>query len=139
MAKNYTTVSHTMMLKYLSDNRNKLITVNELAEFLRNNNVEVNLSTIYRFLNKLSDSGDVMKYVAKKGEMSSFQYIARPDKEHDCRKHLHLQCVKCGGIVHLDCDFMKEIEGHIIAHHGFRLQCEASVLYGICSKCSGNE
>ena len=96
--------------------------------------IEVNSSTIYRFLNKLSTSGEVMKYVARKGEMSSFQYIGG-GVEHNCKEHLHLHCVKCGRIIHLDCGFMNEIKGHIMEHHGFELQCESSVLYGVCSEC----
>ncbi len=135
MAKGkYTTVSHTMIMKYLMDNQNKLVTVNDIDEYLRHEGIEVNISTIYRFLNRLSDGGDVMKYVASKGEMSSFQYV---DKDsHQCREHLHLHCKECGRIIHLECDFMSEISNHIMAHHGFELKCESSVLYGVCKECS---
>ena len=136
MAKaKYTTVSHTMIMKYLVDNHDKLVTVNDIDTFLKKEGIEVNISTIYRFLNKLSDSGEVMKYIASKGEMSSFQYVN--DDEHHCREHLHLHCVKCGRIIHLECDFMKDISRHINMHHGFELQCESSVLYGLCKKCKG--
>ena len=76
-----------------------------------------------------------MKYVANKGEMSSFQYIG--DK-HACKEHLHLRCVLCEKIIHLECDFMCEISEHIMDHHGFSLICESSVLYGICKECAKN-
>lgn len=135
MSKEYSTVSHTKIMKYLADNKDKLVTVADIDEYLVKEGIEVNSSTIYRFLNKLSNSGELMKYVARKGEMSSFQYIGGKDDEHNCKEHLHLHCVKCGKIIHLDCDFMKEIKGHIMQHHGFALQCEASVLYGICAEC----
>ncbi len=133
MAKGYTTISHTKIMKYLADNGDKLITVNDIEAFLREEGIEVNVSTIYRFLNRLSDSGEVMKYVASKGEMSSFQYIG--DTSRNCKNHLHLQCVRCGKIIHLECEFMKEIQSHIMEHHGFELRCESSVLYGMCSEC----
>jgi Fur family ferric uptake transcriptional regulator len=132
MAK-YSKVSHTMIMKYLMDNREKVVTVNDIDCYLKEQGVEVNISTIYRFLNKLSDGGEVMKYVASKGEMSSFQYVN--ETEHQCREHLHLNCTGCGKIIHLECGFMKEISRHIIAHHGFELQCESSVLYGLCKDC----
>lgn len=131
----YTTVSHTMILKYLMENHDKLVTVNDIDAFLRKEGVEVNITTIYRFLNKLSDGGEVMKYVASKGDMSSFQYV--DNNSHHCHEHLHLHCTKCGRIIHLECDFMNEISHHIMAHHGFALQCESSVLYGICRECNG--
>lgn len=133
MAKGYSTVSHTKIMKYLADNKDKLVTVADIDGFLKKEGIEVNASTIYRFLNKLSDSGELMKYVAQKGEMSSFQYIG--GEEHNCREHLHLHCVKCQRVIHLECGFMQEIKGHIMEHHGFALQCESSVLYGVCSQC----
>lgn len=134
MAKSYSTVSHTKIMKYLCDNYDRLITVNDIENFLKSENIEVNVSTIYRFLNKLSDSGEVMKYVARKGEMSSFQYVG--NARRNCREHIHLHCVKCDRIIHLECEFMEEISNHIMNHHGFRLQCESSVLYGVCKECS---
>lgn len=137
MSKSYSTISHTKIMKYLSDNRDKVVTVNDIDEYLEKQGTKVNSSTIYRYLNKLSDSGQVMKYVARKGEMSTFQYIG--DKVNSCKEHLHLRCVRCGRIIHLDCGFMDEISKHIMEHHGFELQCESSVLYGICGECRGKQ
>ena len=42
-----------------------------------------------------------------------------------------------GRIIHLECGFMEEISRHIVAHHGFELQCDSSVLYGVCKDCKG--
>ena len=135
MAKSYKTVSHKKIIEYLSDNKDKVVTVNDIDTYLEDQGAKVNSSTIYRYLNKLSDEGQVMKYVAQKGEMSTFQYVG--DKVSNCREHIHLRCVRCGKIIHLDCSFMKEISDHIMEHHGFELQCESSVLYGICNECRG--
>ena len=55
------------------------------------------------------------------------------------REHLHLKCVRCGRIYHLDCHFMDEVRAHLMAEHGFTLQCEGSVLYGLCRSCAANE
>ena len=54
------------------------------------------------------------------------------------REHLHLKCVQCGRIYHLDCHFMDEVRAHLMAEHGFTLQCEGSVLYGLCRHCAQN-
>lgn len=131
----YTTISHTRIMKYLMENHDKLVTVNDIDNFLKKEGLEINISTIYRFLNKLSDSGEVIKYVASKGEMSTFQYV--DNSSHQCREHLHLHCTGCGKIIHLECDFMKEISHHIMNDHGFELKCEASILYGLCKDCRG--
>ncbi len=42
-------------------------------------------------------------------------------------------------IYHLDCHFMDEVRAHLMAEHGFTLQCEGSVLYGLCRSCAANE
>ena len=76
-----------------------------------------------------------MKYVADKGEKAVFQYV---DEGRHCREHLHLKCVQCGRIYHLDCHFMDEVRAHLMAEHGFTLQCEGSVLYGLCRSCAQN-
>ena len=65
-----------------------------------------------------------------------FQYV---DEGRHCREHLHLKCVRCGRIYHLDCHFMDEVRAHLMAEHGFTLQCEGSVLYGMCRSCAANE
>lgn len=134
MAKSYSTVSHTKIMKFLTENRDKTVTVGDIEVYLKEQGLEVNVSTIYRFLNKLNDSGELMKYAAGKGEMSSFQYIGG-GRPQSCLEHLHLHCVECGRIIHLECSFMREISEHIMEHHGFALKCESSVLYGVCNEC----
>ena len=71
-----------------------------------------------------------MKYVADKGEKAVFQYV---DEGRHCREHLHLKCVRCGRIYHLDCHFMDEVRAHLMAEHGFTLQCEGSVFVRFCA------
>ena len=34
---------------------------------------------------------------------------------------------------------MDEVRGHLMAEHGFTLQCEGSVLYGLCRSCTAKE
>ena len=90
---------------------------------------------MYRYLDKLAGEQRIMKYVADKGEKAVFQYV---DEGRHCREHLHLKCVQCGRIYHLDCHFMDEVRAHLMAEHGFTLQCEGSVLYGLCRHCAQN-
>ena len=33
---------------------------------------------------------------------------------------------------------MDEVRAHLMAEHGFTLQCEGSVLYGLCRHCAQN-
>lgn len=104
-------------------------------EHLEAQGASPNPTTVYRYLDKLAGEQRIMKYVADKGERAVFQYV---DEGRHCREHLHLKCVQCGRIYHLDCHFMDEVRAHLMAEHGFTLQCEGSVLYGLCRHCAQN-
>ena len=128
----YTTVSRTKILEYLKNNSNRTVNVSDISDYLKSNMCEVNVSTIYRYLDKLAGDGTVIKYVAEKGSMAVYQYV---ETGHRCEEHLHLKCVKCGSVIHMECDFMKEISEHIKDHHGFDIQCKNSMIYGVCKNC----
>ena len=108
------------------------MTAADVDEYLREHDSEVNITTIYRYLDKLAKDGTVIKYVAEKGCQAAYQYV---EPGRGCEQHLHLKCVKCGKIIHLECHFMEEISHHIEESHGFTLQCKNSILYGICRDC----
>lgn len=128
----YVTASRRRILEFLKNNSNCTVTAADIDEYLKENDSEVNITTIYRYLDKLANEGTVMKYVAEKGAKAAYQYV---ESGHRCEEHLHLKCVKCGCIVHLECAFMDEISEHINRDHGFALQCKNSILYGTCKNC----
>ena len=132
----YTTASRTKILEYLKKNGDRTVNVNDISNYLKENQSEVNITTIYRYLDKLAKEGTVIKYVAEKGNQAVYQYV---EQGHHCDEHLHLKCVKCGCIIHLECDFMREIAEHIKKDHGFELQCKNSIIYGMCCICQENE
>ena len=131
----YATASRRKILEYLKNSNDHTVTAADVDEYLKKHDSEVNITTIYRYLDKLAGEQRIMKYVADKGERAVFQYV---DEGRHCREHLHLKCVQCGRIYHLDCHFMDEVRAHLMAEHGFTLQCEGSVLYGLCRHCAQN-
>ena len=118
--------------EFLKKNSDRTVAVADIDHYLKAQDCEVNITTIYRYLDKLAKDGTVIKYVAEKGNQAVYQYV---ELGHHCEEHLHLQCVKCGKIIHLECEFMDEISEHILKDHGFKLQCKNSILYGMCSAC----
>lgn len=131
----YATASRKKILKFLQDNCNRTVTAADIAAHLKAQDSEVNLTTIYRYLDKLTKEAAVMKYVAQKGSQAAYQYVETGNR---CDEHLHCKCVRCGRIIHLECAFMKEISEHIQKDHGFMLQCKDSILYGVCRECLGD-
>lgn len=130
----YATTSRKRILEFLKTNSERTVTAADIDTYLRQADSEVNITTIYRYLDKLAKEGTVIKYVAEGGGKAVYQYV---EQGHRCDEHLHLKCVKCGCIIHLDCAFMDEISEHIEKDHGFTLQCKNSILYGTCRKCLG--
>ena len=134
MGANYNTAGRNRILEFLVENSMRAVNVNEIHDALQAQGNDVNITTIYRYLEKLASEGQVMKYVAQDGMRAVYQYV---EKDHHCTDHLHLQCTKCGAIIHLDCHFMDEFSNHVLMDHGFRIQCKNSIIYGLCEKCAG--
>ncbi len=128
----YKTENRRRILEYLIEHSNTTVSVKEIYDHLENNGCSVNLTTIYRFLNKLESEERIIPYHSEKGEKTTYQYVA---DEHHCAEHLHLKCIKCGKILHLDCQFMSDISNHIAKHHDFSIQCKNSIIYGECKEC----
>ncbi len=128
----YKTKGRQLMLSYLEETKERTVSVSEIQRFMEQQGNPVNVSTIYRNLDALVAQGQVMKFVSDKGDKCTYRYI---EPEHNCHKHLHIQCVKCGKVIHLECSFMETIEEHIRKDHGISLLCENSILYGICKEC----
>jgi Fur family ferric uptake transcriptional regulator len=131
----YNTKTRQLILNYLMQTREHAVSAATILEHLQNEGAAPSPTTVYRYIERLVSEGRVMKYVADKGEKAVFQYVGDGTR---CREHLHLKCVKCGQIYHLDCGFMDEVRGHLETEHGFTLQCEGSMLYGVCRQCREN-
>lgn len=131
-ANGYNTAARSRILGFLMENKDRTVNANDILKVLNDGGNEVNITTIYRYLDKLTESGQVMKYVAENGTRAVYQYV---EHNHHCEEHLHLQCTKCGAIIHLDCSFMDEIAEHISLEHGFQIQCRNSIIYGVCRNC----
>lgn len=128
----YHTKSRQRILEFLKEHCNHTVSAADIHKALKNSGTAVNLATIYRNLDKMTESGILMKYLDNNADRAVYQYTG--EQEH-CHEHLHMQCIKCGEIIHLNCSFMAEITKHLIEHYQFELQCTNSILYGMCNEC----
>ena len=130
--KSYNTKNRSMIINFLKQESTASVSVQDIMTYLEGQNVRVNRSTVYRYLGQLCDDNKVIKYADQEAGKTLFQYI---HKHEDCHEHLHMKCVSCQHIKHLDGEFMAEIKKHLEKDNLFSLQCEGSILYGICSDC----
>ena len=137
MAKGeYMTENRRRIFEYLKDHSDTTVSAKDIYSYMKENGATINMSTIYRNLDRLEKEGTVIRYLSEKGDIATYQYVN--DDKH-CDEHLHLQCLKCGKIIHLDCQFMNSISTHASVHHGFDIQCKNSIIYGICQECKEKE
>lgn len=135
MATAYNTGSRKKILAYLTENADRTVSAKDIAKHTQEQGAPVNITTVYRYLDRLEQEGAVIKYASTAGEKAVYQYVGAG---RCCGEHLHLKCIDCGKVFHLDCHFMDEISDHVEKEHGFTLQCRNSVIYGRCSSCLQN-
>ena len=63
----YATISRKKILEFLKKNSDRTVAVADIDHYLKAQDCEVNITTIYRYLDKLAKDGTVIKYVAEKG------------------------------------------------------------------------
>ena len=131
-SQGYHTKTRQLILTYLQDNRRHAVSAANILAYLADNDLPTSPTTVYRYLDKLVAENRIMKYVADKGEKAVYQYV---DEGAHCQQHLHLKCIECGQIYHLDCSFMDDVRSHLMKSHGFELECVGSILYGLCANC----
>ena len=102
-------------------------TVKELYTDL---NQKIGLTTIYRMIDKLVQDGTLHKYIGV-DNITYYQYLETCPKEN----HFYLKCDKCGNLIHVDCDCMKELSLHIANTHKFKPTKDKFIIHGICEKC----
>ena len=136
MKKIYNTKSKEVIREYLEAHKESRFSAHDIYEHLCVNGSQINITTIYRNLDKLTDSGELLRYKTAEDECCVYQYVEPHAK---CHEHLHLQCSSCGKIIHLECGLMSEIKKHLIEHDGFYLECKSSVLKGLCKECKASD
>lgn len=128
----YTTKQRSYILGYLKEHQDQIVTISEIEKYLVHEGMNTNFTTIYRYMEYLVENHFVHKYVARKGQQSTYQYIGQ---DTGCQHHLHMQCRECGSILHMDEKIMDTLRNYMDDCCGFQLECNDSVIYGTCKKC----
>lgn len=127
--KTYDTDSRRAVADFLRDHADEQYTAEDVAAALRD---KAGKSTVYRLLSRLCEEGEIRR-LAKEGERASV-YQAIPDAR--CLGHLHMKCVECGHLVHLDESESRRIAA-IADARAFTLDTKRTMIYGLCEKCAG--
>ena len=88
-------------------------------------------ATVYRRLERLVEDGIVRRFVSDDAKVSCYQYAGG----EACKNHYHLKCLKCGELLHVECDYLDEMSSHVLEHHGFTVDTHKITICGVCEKC----
>ena len=136
MADGYRTRQKEIIMEYFRACEGEHRMAVDIAEYLKGKGQNIALSTIYRTLERLENEGFLQKYVIDESSAACWQYI----KEHSkCDAQFHLKCTSCRRLIHVDCNFLADVNEHIKEHHGFQIDSLKTVLYGKCADCAAGE
>ena len=103
------------------------MTAEELHE-LANNILPMNVSTVYRTLNTLTEKGILHRSVRQDGKA----YYSLPKKDHYHR----LVCDLCEKVIPIDTCPLSELEETLQANTGFRITGHSLEFTGLCPECA---
>ncbi len=129
----YVTEQKKILKKLLEENCDSAYTIEELIDKMRisaDGHVP-GKSTVYRLMTKLVAEGTVKRFV--RGNSRKFVYQIVMGEHCDC--HLHLKCMGCGRLIHLDESVSDELLDKVKSISDFSVNEEATVLFGSCAEC----
>lgn len=132
MKNTYKTKAREVIILFLKDHAEQRLTAREIYDAVCNDDVEVNRTTVYRNLDRLCETGELLRFKEPNQDAWCYQYSE--DHEH-CTEHMHARCTVCGKIFHLDKSFVKTFSDKMLDEYGVYIDTSQTVILGKCSRC----
>ena len=126
MKSAYNTKQRSAVLSCFEENADGQFTIDELMDALGGN--APGKSTVYRLVKKLEEEGMLRRFTREGTSKAVYQLAGT----HCCSEHLHIKCVDCGLLIHLD----HETQDEFTKSTGFVIDDSLSMLYGRCAECA---
>ncbi len=129
----YSTEQKKILLDFLNEHSEAAYEIDTLS-------AELNLlygehapgkSTVYRLVSRLYEDGQLRRLPKTRGRGYLYQII----KSEDCHSHLHMKCMDCGRLLHLEQGLSKELLRQVQRSSSFSVSQEETVLFGRCADC----
>lgn len=129
----YNTVQRDELIRFLKSNKTSAFTISEIHTQMKTDPSVCKVpgeSTLYRLIKELVKNGTVKRTVKGSGR----QFVYQITDEENCGQHLHMKCLECGKLYHMNDDESKEIAEKILGSDSFALD-SSTVLLGKCEFC----
>ncbi len=130
----YETKQRRILLDYLMAHPDRGFSVDALYDNLLTEHAQdvvPGKSTIYRLIARLVSDGLVKRFAAGNGRQFAYQIVGC----EACDAHLHLKCIACGSLYHMDHTVSEQITNEVLARSDFSLDEKETVLFGVCKGC----
>ncbi len=99
----------------------------EIYEYIVKKYPSIGRATVYRILQRLSEEKKIKKIEELKG---AERY------DHDCSRHYHIRCIKCGRLFDADIPYIEDLEKNLRLQKGFTVTGHSIVFTGVCPDCN---
>jgi Fur family ferric uptake transcriptional regulator len=121
------TTQRDVILQAFLETREHL-SVNELHRLVRNKDVRIGFTTVYRTLKLLAECGLA-------SEVAFHDGIARYEHQYNRRSHHHMVCTSCGSSVEFFSPEVDHLEQEIGNKYRYETTRHTFQIYGICEEC----
>ena len=122
-----------VLLKYLDENKNKHLNIQDIYLDLKD---QMWMTTIYRIIISLIEKGIVNKIPLENKQGYCYNYSP---KDEQCLNHYHLICEKCNNLFHFESREVQKISKEAEKNENFEIDNSRIVFYGLCKKCKGKK
>ena len=123
------TKARNVIISILSRDKDKAFSVEELHQVCMTY-LQIDLSTVYRTMHTLAESGFVTKSMHPDGK-AYFQLASQQGTEH----HHRIVCSKCKASADIAVCPLHHLEEQILAETGFTMTSHSIELTGLCPAC----
>lgn len=127
----YKTEQKRLLLDFLESNSDNSYTIDRIVEELRAKDNAPGRSTVYRLMTKLVEEKKVHRFSDERSRSFLYRIVA----DDHCRRHLHLKCLQCGKILHLDRATSDALLDRVRTVKDFAVNEEETLLFGNCAEC----
>lgn len=132
----YKTQQKEVLLDFLYAHRDTPMRVEEITESLQGACENApGKSTVYRLMGRLCEEGKVKRFEQGSSRTYLYQYVGG----EDCHHHLHLRCLSCGKLLHMEHEQTERLLREIYGDAEFLVDQEETTLFGRCRSCCGKE